>query len=620
MSTNLDSRSQYIQYFFFAASFILLLTVANLQLCTNSANQKGSEIDPQPVYPARGLIFDRNGILLVNNTPVYDLEILFSQVNPKMDTFRFCELLGIDTAYFNANFEKNWKSKKYSKTVPYTFLSKIPPDAVARFQENLHEFPGFYIKLRSVRSYPHNSSALLLGDIREVNAAEVSDTTKGYRPGDYIGSSGLERRYEDLLSGKKGVQYVLRDNLGREVGSYKNGVENEEAKPGIDIYTTIDFSLQQYGELLLSNKVGAIVAISPADGEILAMVNSPGYDPNQLIADKNRGKHYEELASNPLKPFFDRTIQAVYPPGSLYKPVVALIGMELGTLPSDKTISCRGGYSLGGPILTKCHGHATCTNVTMAIQHSCNAYFVTVFRDIVDIAGQSRPQIGLDTFNYYARQFGIGNKLGVDFPREVTGNLPTSGFYTKEQFKNEKNGWKSVWIRSLGIGQGEVEMTTLQMANMAAAIANRGYFIQPHLIREISYNGNKTPVSDTLFQKRLININSKHYLPVIEGMELAVKAGTARASYVEGISLCGKTGTAENAGKDHSVFMGFADKENPKIAIAVYVENGGWGGSFAAPIASLMVEKYIHKDQPLSPARKYLEKRMIEADLLPLKP
>ena len=368
----------------------------------------------------------------------------------------------------------------------------------------------------------------------------------------------------------------------------------------------------------MQHKVGSIVAIEPGTGEILAMVSAPTYDPNLLTINKDRGKAYQQLAQDSLEPFFDRSIMAQYPPGSLFKSVVALIGMEVGALKPTRTVFCSGGYYLNGERLLGCHGHPTCTSVGMAIQHSCNAYFVTAFRDIVDRHGFYNPEKGLDEFNDYLYKFGLGHALGIDFPREKIGNYPTSTYYT-DYFNRQQEGqrWNSIWIRSVGIGQGELLMTNLQMANLAAILANRGYYHTPHFVKKIrDIQGNENEVS-RFNEKHYVDIDSSFFEPVVDGMEKVVLAGTARSAYIPGISVCGKTGTAENNQgnqKDHSVFFAFAPKENPKIAIVTYVENAGWGGSYAAPIASLMIEKYIN--DTISVQRQWLEKRMLEANLI----
>ncbi len=618
MSENYRDRQYYIRIFFVASALILIGYSAYFQLIDSSfrSSADAAIMDQHILYPARGTIYDRNEKLLVYNTPLYDLLVTYNQIDENMDTTRFCELLDITREEFHENLKKDWNSGRFSKNVPFVFLSKIPAETFTRFQENLYEFPGFFAQQRNIRGYPHHNAAHVLGYIREVNAKEVADSTGTYVAGDYIGASGLEREYEYFLRGNKGVRYVLKNSLGREVGPYRGGHDDVEPRSGWDLHTTLDLELQKYGEELLQNKIGSIVAIQPDSGLVLAMVSSPSFDPNLITINKNRGKAYSELKADPNKPFLNRGILAQYPPGSLFKPIVALIGMQEGVLDPNRTISCQGAYYFEGQRLTGCHSHATSLNVSMGIQNSCNAYFVTVFRDIVDQFSYTTPGRGLDTFNNYLSRFGMNQKLGIDFPNEKRGNYPTSEYFDKVYEK--ERSWKSLWIRSLGIGQGELLMTNLQMANMAAILANRGYYYTPHLVKKMVSEDGDVVVLDQYSQKHSVGIDRAYFEPVIEGMQRAVTSGTATQAFIQDIPICGKTGTAENnqgSGKDHSIFFAFAPRDNPKIAIAVYVENSGFGGSYAAPIASLMIEKFL-KGEIRGPYRQYLEKRMKEANLL----
>lgn len=603
-----------IQAAFVLAAIILAAKALHLQVLDRSFRQEADTvaIENYVKYPSRGMIYDRKGNLLVHNNPMYDLLVTYNQIDPAMDTALFCHLLGIDRAYFISALDKNWASGRFSKSVPFVFLSKISALTFARFQEFLYRFPGFEIQLRNAREYPSSVAAHVLGYIREVNRKEVDEFPDLYSPGDYIGANGLEYAYEGSLRGKKGHSIVLKDNLGRIVGPYKLGGDDVIPESGKDLITSIDLDLQLYSEQLMQNKRGALVAIDPETGGILAMVSSPSYDPNQLtITNNDRGKSYQQLQTDPNKPLFNRAIMAQYPPGSVFKPLLALVAMEKGTLQPNRTISCGGAYFSAGQRLTGCHGHPTCTNVASAIQHSCNAYFVTVFRDLVDMYGFYKPQRGLDTLHNYLLQFGLGRKLGIDFPGEKAGNFPSSTFFDK-WYKEDK--WNSVWIRSLGIGQGEILATNLQIANTAAIIANRGWYITPHFVEGYRVDNNR--VEKRSFQKHLVNIDPAHFEPVVDGMALAVSAGTARNAAIPDIVVCGKTGTAENPhGKDHSILFCFAPKDKPKIAIAVYIENAGFGGTYAAPIAGLMIEKYLAGEIRTEP-RKLMEKRMLETSLI----
>ncbi|MBK6947345.1 MAG: penicillin-binding protein 2 [Haliscomenobacter sp.] len=612
-----SSRLTYIQTLFFVAALVLVGKAMHLQLLDPSFRKEADAvaIENYTKYPSRGMIYDRNGKLLVHNNPMYDLLVTYNQIDPDMDTTLFCRLLRIDRDYFIKALQKDWRSGRFSKSVPFVFLSKISAATFARFQEYLYRFPGFEIQLRNAREYPLPVAAHLLGYIREVNKNEVDGQPELYTPGDYIGANGLEYSYENELRGQKGFSIVLKDNLGRIVGPYRQGHQDSKAESGLDLLTSIDLPLQEYGEQLMRNKRGGIVAIDPKTGGILAFISTPTYDPNELtITNNTRGDSYGKLVQDPHKPLFNRAIMAQYPPGSLFKPILSLIAMQMGVLSPDRTIRCGGAYFSGGQRLTGCHGHPTCTSVSMAIQHSCNAYFVTVFRDVVDKYGFYKPQPGLDTLHAYLQKFGLGQKLGVDFPGEKSGNFPASSFFDK-WYKEDK--WNSVWIRSLGIGQGEALATNIQLANAAAAIANRGWYITPHFVA--GYRNSNRKVDPKYTQKHLTGIDPVYFGPVVDGMAGAVNAGTARRASIPEIQVCGKTGTAENPhGEDHSIFFCFAPKENPRIAMAVYIENAGFGGTYATPIAGLMIEKFL-KGEIRSDERKYLEKRMLEANLLHLK-
>ena len=617
MGFNPGDRLFYIRIVFFLAGLLLAGRAAYLQLFSKDykSRSEAAVIDNQVIYPSRGSIFDRNGKLLVTNNPMYDLMVTLNQTS-KMDTSALCGLLGINKKEFDGAMTKDWKSGKFSKRLPFVFWSKISPEMYSRLQESLYMFPGFEPVLRSVRGYPHSSAPHVLGYIREVNRAEVNDSV--YTMGDYIGASGLEKYYEKDLRGKKGIRKVLKDNLGREVGDFMEGKENMAPVSGKALHTTLDLDLQEYGEALMQNKIGGIVAIKPDSGQILAMISSPFYDPNKLVIHQGRAKAYAELETDSLLPLYNRALQAQYPPGSLFKPVVALVALQEGIITNNHTVRCTGGYYLGGQKLTGCHNHATCTTVTSAIQHSCNAYFVSVFRDIIDHGHDiTEAGKGLAKFNEYLYRFGLGSPLGVDVPNEKAGNVPTPEYYTTQKFPKEKY-WKSIWIRSLGLGQGELLFTNLQMANLAAIIANRGYYYTPHLARYLEDDQGLKTYPNEYLQRKSVGIDPAHFETVIEGMEWVVKAGTARTAYIPDIPICGKTGTAENNqgnGEDHSIFFAFAPRENPQIAIAVYIENGSWGGTYAAPIASLMIEKYLRGS--ISPERQYLEKRMMETNLIP---
>lgn len=618
MVGNKTNRSMHIQLFFAAAMLLLILKAAQLQLFQSDFRKQAEvvAVEKYTEYPSRGLIYDRNNQLLVTNTSMYDLLVTYNQIDPDMDTLKFCRLLDVSREYFETTLQKNWNDPRYSKSVPFLFLSKLAPEEFYKFQESLYEFPGFEIQYRNAREYPISSAAHVLGYIQEATREQINEEPAFYALGDYIGASGIEWAYEKDLRGKKGYRYVLKDNRGNEVASFAGGEEDLAPESGYDLQLAIDSELQQYAEQLLANKRGAVVAIEPSTGEILTLASAPSYDPSSLtIHNNNRGLAYRELVNAETKPLFNRALMAEYPPGSLFKPFIALIAMQEGILDPGRRITCNGGFFFNGQLLTGCHGHPTCYNVSSAIQYSCNNYFVTVFREVIDQYGSVSPTQGLDAFNAYLDRFGMNQKLGIDFPNEKTGFYPSSEYYAQE-FENEM-AWYSLWIRSLGIGQGELLTTNLQLANMAAILANRGWYYPPHLLK--NYRNNVKPIDPKYRTRREVGIDAEYFEPVVNGMEKVVQSGTARLAYIPDIPICGKTGTAENAGKDHSIFFCFAPKENPQIALAVYVENAGFGGSVAAPIASLVIEKYM-AGEIRSPQRKWLESRMLEMNLNDLNP
>jgi penicillin-binding protein 2 len=602
---------QHIQLIILVCVGVLMLRAAQLQVFDSKyrLDADATTIHRMTAYPSRGLVFDRNKKLIVNNDATYDLMVTYNQVSPKMDTTKFCQLLGITKKEFKDNLKKNWSSGKFSKSVPFVFLKKIPVITYARLQESLYEFPGFYVQVRNIRSYPYAVGAHLLGYINEVDNRDIA-RDKTYESGDYIGATGIESEYETYLRGKKGVNFLLKDNLGRIKGPYNDAQSDTGAVSGHNMISSIDIELQQYAEQLMQGKTGSVVAIEPATGEILTMVSAPTYDPNLLQMTQTRGEIFSYLHSHPLNPFFDRTVMAKYPPGSIFKTVTTLAGLQAGTLNANSGYVCRGGYFYGGRLYKCAHAHPPLSNVVDAIAISCNSYYFNEFRNAVDKFGYDNPQSGLDLFDDYARKLGIGVQLGIDYPNESPGNLPTSAYYNKLYPKN-KGGWHSPTIMSMGIGQGELQLTTLQMANLASCIANRGYWIAPHLCRAFTDN---TPIPPLYHQRQESGIDRHNFDLVVEGMHQCVVRGTARSCAVPDIAVCGKTGTSQNPhGEDHSVFFAFAPKDNPKIAIAVYVENAGWGSSYAAPIASLMIEKYLRGY--ITPERIHIQERMFKANL-----
>lgn len=599
-------RTRVIRFVFFAAGALLIAKAFQLQVIDNSIQQRANAtaMDRFVVYPSRGLIYDRNARLMVYNEPLYDLMVTYNQLDKRMDTLSFCQLLGIDVEEFKKLINKDWSSGRYSKNIPFVFMNKIEATLMTNFQENLYRFPGFFVQRRNVRGYPNDSSPHVLGFVREVNSDEVLIDGEDYQMGDYIGASGLEEIYESQLKGKKGVKYVLKDNLGREAGSYEKGTLDLPPKGGRDLISTIDMDLQAYALSLMKDLKGSVVAIEPKTGEILALVSTPGYDPNELTIGRQRSATFRQLLLDEDKPFFNRGTMAQYPPGSLFKPLVGLVAMDMGLVDAEEEIPCNGAYYYNGRMFTGCRNHPACGGIADAIKYSCNTYFVTIFRRMVDQYGYYKPDEGLDTFNQFLDHFGLGKKIGVDLSNEKRGFYPTSAYFN-EWYKGQR--WNSLWIQSLAIGQGEMLTTNLQLANIAAMLANRGYYYQPHLIKATIAGQQRIK---RVVDKVEVGIDSANFRPIIDGMEEVVNNGTARLAQIPNLQVCGKTGTAENPqGADHSIFFAFAPKENPQIAIVAYIENGGSGGAMAAPLASLVMEKYLNG--AISSSRKWIEQYVL---------
>ena len=606
-------RGRIIQGVFILAATLLILSALNIQVIDPEYRERAqaTTVNKYTLYPSRGLIYDRNGKLLVINNAIYDLKVTYKQLDPAMDTLHLCRILDIDRKTFEKNIKPNFRSARYSKSVPFVFMSKISAKTCASLQEVLYKFPGFSLQLRNVRGYPHRNAAHVLGYLSEVNPKQIEASDGKYQGGDYIGSTGLESYYEEELRGRKGTKFILKDNLGRSVGPFKGGAQDSAAVSGLDLISALDIDLQAYGESLLKNKTGSIVAIEPKTGEVLSMISAPTYDPNLLTINRDRGKAFNYLMQDSLKPFLDRSIMAEYPPGSIFKTLVALAGMEEGTMRGNTGHSCSGGYTYNGTT-RGCHHHAAPYSVGIALEHSCNTYFFQEFRKIIDQNGFYNPEPGMDAFVDYCYQFGLGEPLGIDLPNESDGNVPTTEYYDRLYPKDE-GGWKSPTIMSVGIGQGEIQMTTLQMANLAAIIANEGYYYVPHLVR--GFRPASTRIAPRFLEKKTIPVNKSFYPAIADGMRRVVRTGTATMVDIPDIEICGKTGTSQNPhGKDHSVFFAFAPRENPKIAIAVYVEHGIWGASYAAPIASLMIEKYLKGT--IAEDRIPLQNKMMDANLI----
>ena len=555
------------------------------------------------IYPPRGVIYDRNGEILVGNKVCYDILVTPKEVQ-EFDTLALANALCIPDSLVRSKMEYYRKNRKSIGFRTLPFLKQVSSELYMRFAEEEYRYPGFSSQVRSVREYPFNAGGNLLGYISEVNANDIKKHPE-YKSGDYIGKTGLEAAREADLRGEKGYHIYLRDSRNRVQSSYMNGEHDKPAMPGHDIITTIDAHLQQYGQQLMEGKTGSVVAIEPSTGEILAMVSSPGIDVEVL---SDIGKYYGEIAKNPRKPMFNRTVMASYPPGSVFKLVNGLIGLQEGVLVPSNSYPCNGGYAYSSSRKLGCHAHSSPLAFRDAIATSCNGYFCYVLRNVLENKKYGSIQEAFDVWREYVLSFGFGHKLGSDFPSELGGNIPTSNFYDRIYRKR----WKFPTIVSLSIGQGEIGATPLQIANLAAIMANRGYYYIPHLVKD----SEGIEIDPKYHERQYTKVDTTHFAVAVEGMYMAVNGGgsaggTAFRAAIPGLEVCGKTGTAQNPhGKDNSVFICFAPKDNPKIAVAAYVENAGFGATWALPVASLMLEKYLNGE--ICEERKPMEDRMLE--------
>jgi len=596
------SRRKYlIAGVFILITLIYLVRLFYLQVVDNRFKLSAENIvlRSEIQYPPRGRIYDRNHKLLVYNEAAYDILVIPNQVK-NIDTTEFCKLLGIDSSTFD---QQLIAAKKYSFFRPSVFLKQISKKDFGIVQEKLYQFPGFYSQTRTLRHYPLPIAAHLLGNIGEVSQQEI-DKDNFYKAGDYIGKSGIEKYYEKQLRGEKGMKIVEVDVYNRDKGSYMNGKYDTLSIPGEDINLGIDAELQQYGERLMKNKLGSIVAIDPQNGEILALISSPTFDPNMLVG-RERSANFIKLLKDTLKPIMNRAVMGTYPPGSTFKMVNGLIALQEKVIWEGTEFTCQG--KLSSPI--KCtHDHVSPLNLDMAIQQSCNSYFWKTFRSILNNTRYADTHEAYVKWYNYVLSFGFGQKFNTDIPYELPGNIPDKAYYDKLY-----NGvWNALTVRSLAIGQGEILVTPIQLANLAAIIANRGYYFPPHVVKSLEDNDT---ILNKFKHKILTNVEPK-YFDVIRGAMLTVfegEHGTARFYKLDSIQQCGKTGTVENPhGKDHSIFIAFAPMKNPQIALSVIVENSGYGSTWAAPIASLMIEKYLTGKI----SRPRLEKRMVDGDLI----
>lgn len=555
------------------------------------------------IYPARGTIVDRYGKLMVYNDAAYDLMVV-PQKAKNFDKAFLCRELLLDTIEFNKRLKK---AAKYNPREASVIYKNLPLHLYARLQEIIYQYPAFYIETKIDRRYNIKGAAHLLGYMGEVTEKQL-EQDKYYKPGDIKGITGLERAYETYLRGKKGRKVVLVDKFSKQQGSFAGGKFDSLPIAGQNIISAIDLDLQVYGEQLLANKIGSIVAIEPATGEVLSIVNSPNYDPNLLVG-QQRNKNFGRLLLDPMKPLFNRALKAPYPPGSTFKTVQALIGLQEGVLTPETRYPCHGGYHMGS-ITVGCHPHASPLDLKNSITKSCNAYYCFVYRSILDNPNYKSVQDAYVKWAEYLHSFAIGINTGIDLPEESGGIVKKPGYFEREFGKN----WRSSNVISMSIGQGQIGLTPLQMANVAAIIANKGFFYTPHVVRSI---GDQHFVPPEFRKKRYTMISASNFDTIIAGMaKVCLPGGTAGRTGIPGIEICGKTGTAQNPhGEDHSIFIAFAPRENPKIAICVIVENGGFGADYAAPIANLMIERYLAKDRTVPSQKPELLSRMLKANL-----
>ena len=582
-------RKIFLAFSIVLVGLIFLSRLFYLQVYNNNSNSflEDNAIKKVFDYPKRGYVYDRNNILLVANQPSYDIMIIPREVKP-FDTLELCSLLKITKIDFDKRLKR---AKNYSPRLPSPFVSQVSKNDFAVLQEKLWKYEGFFIQKKAIRDYKVNIGANVLGSIGEVNRSTIKKDPY-YLLGDMIGKEGIEVSYEKTLRGSKGVKFIQKDRFNRAIGPYKNGIYDTLPVPGKNITLTIDSKLQEYGEFLMQNKRGGIIAIEPKSGEILSMISAPSYNPNLLVG-RERSKNYTKLHYDSIsKPLYDRGLQAMYPPGSPFKIINALIALEENTVTTNEKFKCKRGYFYGNRKMG-CHIHKNPVDLNLGIYESCNAYFANIYRRTIE--KYSKTDEGLKVWSDHVKSFGLGNYLGYDLKVGQPGKIPTPATYDRVYGKGR---WFSTYTISNAIGQGEILTTPIQLANMTAAIANRGYFFTPHIIKKI--DGDSIDRKYTIARKT--SISPEHFEPVIEGMFNVYKKGTAKYIQVNGIEICGKTGTAENFtrinGKkvqltDHSIFIAFAPKNDPKIAIAVFVENGYWGNRYAGKIASLMIEKYL---------------------------
>ena len=575
-----------------AAIFIVAVYIVRLFMLQISSDDYKKSADSNAFlkkvdFPARGVITDRNGKLLVFNQPSYDIMVVMNETQDRLDTVEFCNALNITREEFDqrmTTMKDRSRNPGYSRFTEQLFMSQLSDKDFSVFQEKMYRFPGFYVQRRSIRQYQYPYAAHVLGDVAEVSPADIENDDY-YQPGDYIGKLGVERSYERQLRGEKGVKILLRDAHGRIQGSYQNGALDRRPKPGKNLTLALDFDLQALGERLMQNKIGSIVAIEPKTGEVLCMVSSPTYDP-RLMVGRQRSKNHLELSRNVWKPLLNRSIMGQYPPGSTFKTTQGLTFMNEGIISPLTQYPCSHGFHYKG-LRVGCHGHAAPLALVPALSTSCNGYFCWGLYYMIGAKSKyGSVQNAMNTWRDYLVSMGFGYKLGIDLPGEKRGLIPNAQFYDKAY----KGSWNGLTIISIAIGQGEVNATPLQIANLGATIANRGWFYTPHVVKRIQGE----PLDTTYTHRRRTMARPEIYDYIVQGMRASALGGTCHALAHYDFEACGKTGTAQNRGHDHSVFMGFAPMNDPKIAVAVYVENGGWGATYGVPIGGLIMEQYIH--------------------------
>jgi len=588
---NLEKRKYIISGIAILIVAIYILRLCVLQLVSDDYkhNADSNAFLKKIEFPSRGLIYDRNGKLLVFNQPAYDIMVTTNEMKGHIDTLEFCNALGITKETFIKHMNDLKDRKKnpgYSRYSPQLFMAQLSDVEASLFREKIFRFPGFEIQKRNIRQYTYPYAAHILGEVAEVSPSDIEDERNDnyYLAGDYIGKMGVERSYEKQLRGEKGVQVLLRDAHGKTQGSYHNGEYDRKPIAGKDLTLSIDVELQALGERLLKGKIGSIVAIEPSTGEVLCMVSSPSYDPRTLVG-RQRSKTHKALSQDKKKPMLNRSIMGQYPPGSTFKTGQALTFLSEGIVTPNTYYPCSRGFVHKG-LRVGCHGHQSPIALVDAISTSCNGYFCWGLYDMLNKSKYGSTQKAMNVWRDYMVSMGFGYKLGIDLPGEKRGMIPNSDFYDKAY----KGHWGGLTVISISIGQGEVNLTPLQIANLGATIANRGYYITPHVVKKV-----KDEPMDTLYTNKHYTLAKRSaYDLVIQGMKSSVEKGTCKSAKNPDYQVCGKTGTAQNRGHDHSIFMGFAPMDNPKIAIAVYVENGGFGATFGVPIGALMMEQYIN--------------------------